>query len=271
MAGKSKRAFEVGRANLWMFDPSQLHLVSDPGDPLYDARIKLPLDEALVLNIMAQGILEPVVIVKREGNPTVVAGRQRVRAALEANKRLQGNGHMPVRVPCVLRSDDRACLGVMISENELRQDDGPLQKAKKAQQLLGIGYTEDEISVLFGVTKTSVRNWLQLAESPEEVRKLVETGEINTTTARKIRKLPKVQQVAAVAKAKAAKKTQPRKGPKAKRAAAVTTKDVETAAGADLPPAQPRMRNRAEIEARLGEKNIDPTYASALRWVLRLE
>lgn len=262
----AKRAFDAPRANLWMFDPDQLLLVEDPRDALYDERIKLPLDEPLVLNVMAQGILEPVVIVKREGIPVVVAGRQRVRAAIEANRRLKGNGHVPVRVPCVLRrDDDRACLGVMVSENELRQDDSPLRKAKKAQQLMGIGYTEGEISVMFGKSVQTVRNWLGLAESPKDILDQVERGEITPTVALKVRNLPREKQKEIIASVKAnAKKVTGRKG-----AAQASARAVD-AAVREAVPAQPRMRNRAEIEARLKTKNLAAGYVDALRWVLRI-
>jgi hypothetical protein len=40
-----------------MFEPENLHLVTDKTHPLYDERIHLPISEAMVLNIMDQGFL----------------------------------------------------------------------------------------------------------------------------------------------------------------------------------------------------------------------
>jgi ParB family chromosome partitioning protein len=47
-----------------MFEPENLHLVTDKTHPLYDERIHLPISEAMVLNIMDQGVLEPIIVWK---------------------------------------------------------------------------------------------------------------------------------------------------------------------------------------------------------------
>ena len=71
----------------WM-TPEDLTIVGidliDPAHPLDDPRATMALDEALVQSVMADGIIQPI-IVKAQGPTTfVVAGRQRVRAAREA-------------------------------------------------------------------------------------------------------------------------------------------------------------------------------------------
>jgi ParB family chromosome partitioning protein len=79
-----------GKTNVLMFEPENLHLVTDKTHPLYDERIHLPINDAMVLNIMDQGVLEPIIVWKdpETGKSCVVDGRQRVRHTLEANKRL---------------------------------------------------------------------------------------------------------------------------------------------------------------------------------------
>lgn len=56
MAKNSTEAYGAsGKTNVLNFEPERLHLVTDRAHPLYDERIHLPLDEAMVLNIMDQG------------------------------------------------------------------------------------------------------------------------------------------------------------------------------------------------------------------------
>ncbi|HBM2922714.1 MULTISPECIES: hypothetical protein [Klebsiella] len=44
-----------GKTNVLMFEPENLHIVTDKAHPLYYERIYLPLSEAMVLNIIDQG------------------------------------------------------------------------------------------------------------------------------------------------------------------------------------------------------------------------
>lgn len=53
-----------GKTNVLMFEPENLHLVTDRAHPLYDERIHLPINDAMVLNIMDQGVLEPIIVWK---------------------------------------------------------------------------------------------------------------------------------------------------------------------------------------------------------------
>lgn len=68
-----------GKTNVLTFKPESLHLVTDKAHPLYDERIHLPISEAMVLNIMDQGVLEPIIVWKdpETGLSCVVDGRQR--------------------------------------------------------------------------------------------------------------------------------------------------------------------------------------------------
>ena len=94
----------------------------------------MPLSENLVLNIMHHGVIEAVIINKNPetGTVDVVAGRQRVRAAREANKRLRAQGLEPIQVPATVRRAEAADLaGIMVSENEIREGDTAMGRAQK--------------------------------------------------------------------------------------------------------------------------------------------
>ena len=139
-----------------------------------------------------QGVLEPITVIRNpeSGKVEVVIGRQRVKAAREANKLLKKQGLEPIRVPAMIaRASSHRAMGMLISENEHRQDDTPLGKAKKAQRYIDLGRDESEIAVLFGISKASVKNLLSLLDAPAAVRNAVETGKISTSDGYKLAKL----------------------------------------------------------------------------------
>jgi ParB family chromosome partitioning protein len=187
-----------GKRDAYMFDPDDLVLVTDEKSPLYDERVHLPVNEALVLNMLhapdgvPQGVLEPITAARNAetGKIEVVVGRQRVKAAREANKRLRKKGQEPIRVPAMLRrTNPHGAMGILISENEHRQDDTPIGRAKKAQRYLDLGRDESEIAVLFGISVASVKNMLALLDAPAAVRNAVEAGKISTSDGYKLAKL----------------------------------------------------------------------------------
>ena len=194
MSKKDSRAANgaSGKKDVLLFDPEDLVLVDDVSSAIYDERVKLPVSESLVLNIMTYGILEPVLVRKNQesGKTEVVAGRQRVKACREANKRLKKQGAEQHRVPAIVKRGDPATLmGVMVSENEQREDDTPLGRAKKVARFMDLGRSEDEAAVMMGVSKASIKNMLGLLDAPAAVRKAVESGAITSSDGYKLAKL----------------------------------------------------------------------------------
>lgn len=187
-----------GKRDVYMFDPDDLVLVTDEKSPIYDERVGLPIDEALVLNIMfapdgtPQGVLEPGLGLRNPetGKVEVIDGRQRVKAAREANKRLRKQGFEPIRMPLMIqRANGHRAMGMMISANEHRQDDTPLGRAKKAQRYIDIGRDESEVAALLGISEASVKNLLSLLDAPAAVRTAVESGKITMSDGCKLAKL----------------------------------------------------------------------------------
>ena len=197
----AKTALAGSRLNAFAMSPKDLIIAGiDADDPtegqvLTDPRVHLPLDEGLVKNIMVYGVLEPVLVAKIGGIPFVVDGRQRVRCAREANKRLEREGKEHVRVPTMLkRGEEHLLYGVSISANENRQDDGPLAKADKVQRFLDMGRSTKEAALAFGVTTQTIGMWLKLLELDSKVRKAVERGQISPTAAAQLANLSPEEQ-----------------------------------------------------------------------------
>lgn len=234
----AKQAIEGTRLNAFGLDPDDVVIVGlddgeGPDHPLFDERVALPLDEALVRNIMVFGVIEPIVVRKNGTFVEVVDGRQRVRAAREANARLREQGSEPLNVPAIVRRGDNGqIMGVMLS-TFLRQDDTPIAKAQKVARYLDTGKSEAEAALVYGVSTQTIRNWLALLELAPRVQAAVTAGQIGAAAALELRDLPHREQEskveAIVANGAAASAGEMRRQRKARAAKPAAENDTERA------------------------------------------
>jgi ParB family chromosome partitioning protein len=192
-----------GKTNLLTFDPDDLVIVAKEKDALYDARGVEAVEEEFVLNIMKYGILQPIVVRKNveTGKTEVVAGRRRVLACREANKRLKKQGGEPHQVPATIRRGPDVTMAVaMVIENENRKADSLRGRAEKMQRLIDMGKTEDEVAVICGTSRATVRNSLALLEVSAVARRAIETGKVPESAGYKLAKMTPEEQKRAVAK-----------------------------------------------------------------------
>lgn len=193
MGKASKEAHNAkGTRPVLLFDPEDLVLVDDQGSAIFDERINLEIKEEFILNIMAYGVIEPIVVRKNPetGKTEVVAGRRRTLGCREANKRLKKKGEEPHWIPAVVkRGESHVLAGVMISENAHREDDTPLGQAKKVARYLDLGRSEEEAAIAIGKSVSTVKNLLRLLEAPADVRRAVENGKISAADGYKLAKL----------------------------------------------------------------------------------
>lgn len=196
----------MGNKDIEYVKPDQLVIIGldtddGPTHPLYDERIYLPVDENLIRNISFYGIQQPV-LVRREGETLyVVDGRQRTRAAREAANRQALAGEYQLLVPTrEARGDDKRVMGIMISTNEQRQNDEVLAKALKAARMLDLCGDLDQVAVAFGRTKTTIRNWLSLAEADSAVHEALRSGQMSAQAAIEVSRYDRNDQREAVEK-----------------------------------------------------------------------
>lgn len=244
---------------LMRFDPEELTFIDEKGHPLYDPRrVALPVMEELVLNIMVLGVLEPVLIAKdpETGKVVVVDGRQRVKAAREANKRLKKQGSPLVKVPCIMKKAAPGRLAGMMAGTTIRQDETPLGRAENMAKMRDLGTPEEEIAVFYGVSLPTVKNHLSLLVASAPVRNAVEAGKIGTTAAYKLAKLEPEEQKKRLAEAIEA-------------AEGATTKREKSRARNKAVDSGPKMRRRGEIEELLASAD-NGLVKSVLKWVLGL-
>lgn len=244
-------------------DPNDPKLVLGPDDeasPLYDERVKLPPDPALVANLAAYGAVVPIVARKRGGKLWVVDGRQRLSAAREVNKIFKAKGHEPIRVPIILRHwDDRDATAIGISLNSCRRQDSLLARAKNAGRLAKLGRTHKQIAVVFGVDASTIGTWLQLLELAPEVQAAVDDGRLRVRDALSVAKIIPEKQPAAAKTIETARPTQKaltRAGLPARRPKPTT--QVAAALPPPTPPL-PAQNGVATTATETGEKGwVDP-------------
>ena len=202
------QAFKAPRLNGFKLDPNEVIIVGGDGPNdvsqkdeegnthyLYDERVEMMLSEEFILNIMALGIKKNVIVEKIGGLAFVVDGRQRVRAAREANRRLAKLGEPPHRVPVVLQGGEESLIMTIgISTNEFNHNDPPLTKARKAQRLRDRGLTPDEIALAFGVSTKAISNWEKMLSLAPPVKKAAQKGLISPSAAAQLHDLPAAEQ-----------------------------------------------------------------------------
>src|SRR5579863_309070 len=259
-----------GKTNLLTFDPEKLLLVEDESHPLYNPRVKIHTNESLVASIMYRGVIEPVIVWKdpETGKTCVVNGRQRVKAAREANRRLKKQGEKPKLVRATVeRGSSQNMMAVMVMADEGRTDQTPLGRAHLAQRLLEAGYTEDALPIILHCSKVALKGYLALLETPADVRRAVEGG-LPLKRALEVAELSpekRKDQLKKLADIQATEKH------KARKARAMDAAQGKSSA--------PKMRSRREIEdlrVKLlaailpieGERELRDDWIAALDWVM---
>ncbi len=193
----AKTSIDAPRLNAFAIEPERLVIVTDEKHHLYDERVKLPIEENLVRNIMVHGVQVPVLVVKEGNDILVVDGRQRVRAAIEANLRLEKEGAAPVKITILpKRGHDAELFSICILANEMRQEDSPLVKARKANRLLTMNPDKRACAATFGVSMAQLERWLALLDLDPKVQKAIERGDVSATAAAELAGLSREDQVA---------------------------------------------------------------------------
>ena len=140
--------------------------------------------QSLADSIAEHGILQPLAVRAMEGGfYQIIAGERRWRAA-----RLAGLKEVPV---VVVEADDRTVMELALIENLQRQDLNPIEEAEGYRVLTEeYGLTQEQAAARVGKSRPAVANALRLLALPEDVRSLVEKGELSAGHARAVLSLP---------------------------------------------------------------------------------
>lgn len=164
--------------------------------PLYDLTSRHQIDEALLADIMANGVRDAVKVRKDGDKAELIDGRRRVIHAREANKRLAKRGQDPILIPVhvVKVASDKDATLLMMSSNSFSLAEDPVDRAEKAAKAIARGATEEEVGLALGVDAPAVKNILRLCDCSEKVKQAVREGVIPTTSAIKMSELVRSEQ-----------------------------------------------------------------------------
>lgn len=140
--------------------------------------------QELADSIRSQGIIQPIVA-RPLADKTfeIIAGERRWRAA-----QLAGLNEVPVIVRDV---DEATATAMAIIENLQREDLNPIEEAMGLERLMTqFGLTHQAVGELVGKSRAMVSNLLRLLTLREDVRRMVEQGELEMGHARALLALP---------------------------------------------------------------------------------
>jgi ParB family chromosome partitioning protein len=134
--------------------------------------------EELSNSIKSQGIIQPIVVRKLSTDSyEIIAGERRWRAAQLAELDV---------VPCLIKEvPDEAAVAIALIENIQREDLNAMEEAVALERLLTeFELTHQEVAEAVGKSRTTVTNLLRLNSLNDDVKKLLEYGDIEMGHAR---------------------------------------------------------------------------------------
>lgn len=133
--------------------------------------------ESLAESIKAHGIVQPLLVRRRDGGYELIAGERRWRAA-----RLAGISRVPVIVKEV---PDDSLLEIALIENIQRENLNPIEEAQAYKKLIEtVGLTQESLASRVGRDRTYITNYLRLLRLPDDVQQFVKEGRLSTGHAR---------------------------------------------------------------------------------------
>ncbi len=134
--------------------------------------------EELAESIRAQGVIQPIVVRQlAEQAFEIIAGERRWRAsqlvALET-------------VPCLVKNvPDEAAVAIALIENIQREDLNAIEEAVALERLMNeFQLTHQQVATAVGKSRSTVSNLLRLNQLNEDVKRLVENGDLEMGHAR---------------------------------------------------------------------------------------
>lgn len=159
---------DTNEISIDLIDPSSLQ----PRSVFDEAK----LDE-LAQSIIANGVVQPLLIRRKGSRFELIAGERRWRAAQRAGL---------TKVPAVIRNvSDEKVLELALIENIQREDLNPIEEARAYKKLIDtLGLTQETVAERVGRDRSYVTNYLRLLRLPDDIQQLLQNGRLSTGHAR---------------------------------------------------------------------------------------
>lgn len=128
------------------------------------------LDE-LAKSIQEYGVIQPIIVIKKDDYYQIVAGERRWRAAKKA-----GLTHMPV---IIRKYDEKKNAEIALIENVQRKDLNPIEKARGIKTLMeDYSMTQQEVADKLGFSRSAIANTVRILNLDERVINLALEGKL---------------------------------------------------------------------------------------------
>jgi len=148
--------------------------------------------EDLARSIRANGVVQPIVVRKRNGRYQIIAGERRWRATQRAGLR---------KIPAVVKDiPDDKLLELALVENIQRQELNAIEEANAYRKLIDyVGLTQEMVAERVGKDRTLIATSIRLLKLPNDVQKLIIEGSLSAGHGRALLMTddPKVQRAVA--------------------------------------------------------------------------
>ena len=133
--------------------------------------------KSLAESIKEKGVLQPLIVRKKENGYELIAGERRLRASKEAGL---------TEVPVIVKDlSDGEMLEIALIENLLRENLSPIEEALAYQNLIDkFSHTQDKIASIVGKSRSYIANTLRLLGLPESIKELLTAGKLSAGHAR---------------------------------------------------------------------------------------
>ncbi len=140
-------------------------------------------------SIRAEGVVQPIIVRPVVGTDRfeIIAGERRWRATQKAGLHV---------IPALVREvPDRSALSIALIENIQREDLNPLEEARAFAQLIrDFKMTHEEVAQAVGRSRAAVTNIVRLLELSDDVKSLLQQGQIEMGHGRTLLGLDKAAQ-----------------------------------------------------------------------------
>ena len=128
--------------------------------------------EELAKSIERYGVIQPIIVSKKDDYYEIIAGERRWRAAKKAGL---------TEMPCIVReSTEQKNREIALIENIQREDLNPIDKARGFRELIdNYGLKQQELADIIGLNRSTVTNTLRILNLDERVINLALEGKLN--------------------------------------------------------------------------------------------